>query len=168
MIDIAFYLAPAALSFVFGWNSSSICVGSLVGARILSYRNALIAASLGLVAGTILEGWKMQPEMLFGLTSKGNIEILAVISLTAIILMIATLFKIPAALSNVMVFSLLGYAIYFHLTISVLNLLILIVLWIFSPLASAILSNILGRMLERKVVLLNLVHLDFIMVSQAL
>lgn len=127
-------LACLALSFVLGWNNSSLTTGNL--SNLITYNAAVIVTLAGILVGFISEGSKMTGSILgkLILTPIGGGEILAgaLVSLTFFLLL--TLTRIPVSLSNCVVGSFVGVALASNTTMSSAELVEIIASWLVAPL----------------------------------
>ncbi|MEM2178801.1 MAG: inorganic phosphate transporter [Candidatus Methanomethylicaceae archaeon] len=154
------YIVAMILSLILGWNNSSICFGSLVGMGLMKYKKAAFIASIGFIVGIIIEGWKMHVSIFFSPPYYNEFDLSIVILLTALILFLSTFLKIPISLSNILIFSLIGYSLYFNNQIFILPFLELIAWWIISPFISFLISYILSNFFIKKI-LINLIKSHF-------
>jgi len=135
-------LSIFSVTFIFGWNNSSICVGGLIGSRILNYRKSIILVSLGLFLGLLLEGYKMGSGYFIAPTGN-EIGLCTVFLVTSALLFTATVYRIPTSLTHLLIFSLLASDIYYGLKINILSVGLLLLWWLASPILSFFLSKIL-------------------------
>jgi len=154
------HITAVILSFVLGWNNSSICFGSLVGARLMEYKRAAFIALIGFITGIIIEGWKMRISIFFSFPYYDEFDLFIMILLTTLILLLLTFLKIPTSLSNILVFSLIGYSLYSNSQIFVFPLLELMIWWFISPFISFLISYILSNLFIGKI-LINPIKSNF-------
>ncbi len=156
-------LLAALLSFVFGWNNSSILIGNIKAAGSISYRNSSILASVGLIAGVLLEGGKMS-NSLTGLTTvyvpNGIVEVTLGVSFAVALLF--SLLGLPISFSIVIVGSFVGSVLpYMHHLVAG-QLLEIFAFWIVGPLLSAFISFLIYSSVKKLVSHLGLVEVDMI------
>lgn len=156
-------LLAAVLSFVFGWNNSSILIGNIRAAGSISYRSSSILASVGLIAGVLLEGEKMS-NSLTGLTTvyvpNGIVEVTLGVSFTVALLF--SLLGLPISFSIVIVGSFVGSVLpnMYHLVAR--QLLEIVAFWIFAPLLSALISFLIHSSVKKLVSHLGLIEIDML------
>src|ERR1035437_4423567 len=71
MDETTAFLLAGILTFVFGWNNSSILIGNERGSGTLSGRESVILCSIGPILGVVLEGSQMHGSL--GATVIGQI-----------------------------------------------------------------------------------------------
>jgi PiT family inorganic phosphate transporter len=155
-MDFYLYAALAfsvVLCIVLGGNNFSTCLGASLGAGIIKLSDAMLIASVGVLVGTLLEGYKLSNvlggRILPALSTSGLVVILlAGLSVMAIV----TLLRLPLSLSQVLVGAGWGLALAngapFDRTYSIM----VVLSWVLSPVlgfcASAIIESVvlkLGR-----------------------
>jgi phosphate/sulfate permease len=126
-------LACLALSFVLGWNNSSLTTGNL--SNLITYNAAVIITLVGVFAGFILEGSDMTRSVLGKLivTPIGGAEILAAALISLMFFLALTLTKIPVSLSNCVVGSFVGVALASNAAMSSSDLIEILVSWLLAP-----------------------------------
>jgi PiT family inorganic phosphate transporter len=153
-----FYLC-AALAFsailciVLGGNNFSTCLGASLGAGTIKLSDAMLIASVGVLVGTLLEGYKLSNVLGGQILPALSTSDLVVILLAGLSVMaIVTLLRLPLSLSQVLVGAAWGLALAngapFDRTYSIM----VVLSWILSPVvgfcASAIIEGVvlkLGR-----------------------
>jgi phosphate/sulfate permease len=154
-LAIDFYLYAAlslavGLCAVLGGNNFSTCLGASLGAGIVRLSDAMLIASVGVLAGTLLEGYKLSNvlggQILPALSGSG----LVVILLTGLLVMTAvTIFRVPLSLSQVLVGAGWGLALGYGFPVVNTYSLAVIVSWVLSPAvgfcASAIIETLTLR-----------------------
>jgi PiT family inorganic phosphate transporter len=154
-LAIDFYLYAAlslavGLCAVLGGNNFSTCLGASLGAGIVRLSDAMLIASVGVLAGTLLEGYKLSNvlggQILPALSSSG----LVVILLTGLLVMtVVTIFRLPLSLSQVLVGAGWGLALGYGFPVVNAYSLAVIVSWVLSPVlgfcASAIIETLTLR-----------------------
>jgi inorganic phosphate transporter, PiT family len=128
-----FVLACFFLSFVLGWNNSSLTTGNL--SNLVTYRIAVILTLSGIFVGFILEGSKMTQSILgkVVITSIGSTEILIGALVSLVLFLTLTLTEIPVSLSNCVVGSFVGVALASKATLSSISLIEILVSWLIAP-----------------------------------
>ncbi|MGQ9718832.1 MAG: anion permease [Nitrososphaerales archaeon] len=149
------------IAFVFGWNNSSLCTGSLTSSGLLSYKKSVALASLGLALGALIEGGKMRTSLIGFVTESTSTPALLSIFITTLSLMlILTLLPIPASLSHLSVGAYVGanFAIGSLIDTNALGLIILS--WLLVPVFSAIITTLLYLLTTRIAQRFSLLALD--------
>ena len=98
----------AILSFVFGWNNSSLLIGNVRGSGTLSRGTIVTLAVVGLFLGSVLEG----PKMVGSLTSLAPSASFAALAATIVVSLVLTaamtMLDLPVSFSMVMVGAFMG------------------------------------------------------------
>lgn len=125
--------ASILISFVLGWNNSSLTTGSL--SNLVTYKLALILTLVGMFVGFILEGDKMTHSVFGKLVQSqlGIQEILLGVAVTFSLFLILTLVKIPVSLSNCVVGSFIGVALASKAVLSIPFLIEILASWLLAP-----------------------------------
>ncbi len=88
----------AALSFVFGWNNSSLLIGNVRGSGSLSYRIVVALAVVGLFLGALLEGPKMAGSLGGSIApSASEASLWATVAVTLAMTIVMTLLGLPVS-----------------------------------------------------------------------
>jgi PiT family inorganic phosphate transporter len=155
-MDFYLYAAlalSAVLCAILGGNNFSTCLGASFGAGIIKLSDAMLIGSVGVLAGTLLEGYKLSNvlggQILPALSTPG----LVVILLTGLsVMVIVTLFRLPLSLSQVLVGAGWGLALAAGAQVASAYSITILLSWILSPAlgfcASAIIESVvlkLGR-----------------------
>lgn len=138
------FLLVALLVFLFSWNNGSLYLGSLTASGLANFRRAAALISLAMITGILVEGWKMDPEML-----AGKPTYLPALATILLIFMFSNLFDVPVSISNISVFSLVGASLALHLPLNLTHLTSIVSAWILSPLASMALTWIIYEAVKR-------------------
>jgi phosphate/sulfate permease len=154
-LAIDFYLCAALalaamLCAVLGGNNFSTCLGASLGAGIVKLSDAMLIASLGVLAGTLFEGYKLSNvlggQILPSLSSSGLIVILlAGLSVMAVV----TLFRLPLSLSQVLVGAGWGLALANELPVVNTFSLAVVVSWVLSPVLGFFVSAFIETVMLR-------------------
>jgi phosphate/sulfate permease len=155
-------ILATAISFVFGWNNSSILIGNLRSAGSISYRSSFLLTSTGLVLGFLLEGAKMNSSLIsLGSTATPSIlEVTLAVSLLAVI--VFSIIGLPISFSIVIVGSFLGSTIAKGNLVKFQQFYELVIFWILAPFLSALISFIIYNTIKRIVSHLGLVEVDLL------
>jgi phosphate/sulfate permease len=161
-MDNLIFLA-ALLSFVFGWNNSAILIGNIRAAGSISYRSSSFLASIGLVAGVLLEGGKMS-NSLTGLTTvyvpNGIVGVTLGVSLAVALLL--SLLGLPISFSIVIVGSFVGSVLPYTYHLDSGQLTEIVAFWVIAPLLSALISFLIYNSVKKLVSHLGLVEVDML------
>jgi phosphate/sulfate permease len=152
-IDFHLYAAlslAVGLCAVLGGNNFSTCLGASLGAGIVKLSDAMLIASVGVLAGTLFEGYKLSNvlggQILPALSSSGLVVILlAGLSVMAVV----TLFRLPLSLSQVLVGAGWGLALANGLPVANTFSLTVVVSWVLSPVLGFCVSAIIETVMLR-------------------
>jgi len=151
----------AALTFVFGWNNSSILIGNESGSGTLSAREATILCAIGMFLGVALEGSQMRGSlgaMVVGHSTESMV--LATLVVSILLTLFLTAAAIPVSFSNTMVGAFAGAALASSFGIRAAHLETTILFWAVAPLVTALVSIVCYSAIERGISSLSLVALD--------
>jgi PiT family inorganic phosphate transporter len=141
-VDLA---AGIGLCAVLGANNLSACLGSSVGVRALKYRQALVLASIGLLAGVVLEGYKVSGAISSGIVKTNDPEFALAVELSSLVLMyVITCKRIPVSLSQVAVGAAIGSGIARGISINWDFATIVATSWLLTPLVGFTLALMLS------------------------
>ena len=144
MTSMPFYLeliSGFALCVMLGANNLSTCLGTSVGAGALRYRQALALASIGLLAGILLEGTKLSHAIASGIVSSTNPGFtLAVAASSFVIMAFLTFRKLPISLSQVAIGAAVGAAFALGIPVNWRFTLLVASSWLLTPLAGLALA----------------------------
>jgi PiT family inorganic phosphate transporter len=134
----------AVLCAVLGGNNFSTCLGASFGAGIIKLSDAMLIASVGVLAGTLLEGYKLSKvfggQILPALSTSG----LVVILLTGLsVMVIVTFFRLPLSLSQVLVGAGWGLALAADTQVASAYSITVLLSWVLSPALGFFLSAII-------------------------
>jgi phosphate/sulfate permease len=155
-------ILATAISFVFGWNNSSILIGNIRSAGSISYRSSFLLTSTGLVLGFLLEGAKMNSSLtsLSSTATPSILEVTLVVSLLGVIAF--SIIGLPISFSIVIVGSFLGSTIATGSHVRFQQFYELVAFWILAPFLSALTSYVIYTTIKRTVSLLGLVEVDLL------
>jgi PiT family inorganic phosphate transporter len=144
-----------ALCVMLGANNLSTCLGTSVGAGALRYRQALALASIGLLAGILLEGTKLSHAMTSGIVSSTNPGFtLAVAASSFVIMAFLTFRKLPISLSQVAIGAAVGAAFALGIPVNWGFTLLVASSWLLTPLAGLALAiglTLINRAITKRV-----------------
>lgn len=161
MSDLLLLLLAGALSFLFGWNNSSLLIGNLRGSGTLTLRGSVIVTAVGLFAGVLLEGSKMVTSLNGSLViapSEYGLAITLVVS--ALVTFALTMLNLPASICAAMVGAILGVAVGSNLKMNLGQAYLIIAFWFVAPLLTYVVALVLRRTISRYVSGLSLIGVD--------
>ncbi|MEM0137381.1 MAG: inorganic phosphate transporter [Thermoplasmata archaeon] len=145
---IAILLAGVLTALVSG-NNLSVSVGTAVGARIISRWTGILIGISGYIAGLLIEGESLKYAASTLLPhSYYDISVAFTISIAAFIL--ATFLRAPLSLTMVLVGSVIGISIHAGKIPDQSFLILIVVMWVLSPLISIIIAYISNSIFIRK------------------
>jgi len=154
-------LLAGILTFVFGWNNSSILIGNERGSGTLSGRESTILCSIGIILGVVLEGSKMRGSL--GGTISGQATdpvILATLVVSIVLTLGLTVVAIPVSFSNTMVGAFTGAAFASSIEIRAGYITTILVFWMVAPLATMAVTFLAYRAIERATASWSLLSVD--------
>ena len=155
------FLLPV-LVLVFSWNNSSLTTGSLAGSELLSYRRAVYLSIIGLVAGTVLEGNKMN-NVTTKISPKGTQEMVLIsVGITIVLVMYLSMWNIPVSITNALVGSFIGAILATGVSVDVSYFSLIVVSWTVSPVIAASLTILLYKFMTRVIRKMSLLAVDTI------
>src|SRR3970040_1370234 len=155
------FLLPV-LVLVFSWNNSSLTTGSLAGSELLPYRRAVYLSIIGLVAGTVLEGNKMN-NVTTKISPKGTQEMVLIsVGITIVLVMYLSMWNIPVSITNALVGSFIGAILATGVSVDVSYFSLIVVSWTVSPVIAASLTILLYKFMTRVIRKMSLLAVDTI------
>lgn len=170
MSELLFLLLALIAAFTIGANNASACVGAIVGAGLMKDREALVLAGLGMMLGTIGEGWKMKPSIgyLLGPSAQQQQVLFALMLSSLIVLAVVTLFAIPLSFSQALVGGAIGIGLLTG-TLDVRFATVVSLSWVYAPLlsipAAAGIYLLLRRLLPKRLFLRARINAVAVLVS---
>ncbi|MDG6915238.1 MAG: inorganic phosphate transporter [Nitrososphaerota archaeon] len=154
-------LLAGALTFIFGWNNSSLLIGNELGSGTLSGREATVLASLGMVLGAVAEGPQMT-KSLGGMIYAQPPETVVLVTLVASILLTfsLTLARIPVTFSATMVGAFIGAVFALSTPLRVSQLEVVFSFWLIAPLATMAVTFLCYRAIRRATSNMSLLSVD--------
>ncbi len=132
------------LCVVLGANNLSTCLGTSIGTRRLRYTQALALASVGLMAGIMLEGNKLSGAITLGVVPSNDPQIAPVVALSGlVVMMVLTYRKLPISLSQVAVGAAVGAAIVAGVTVNWMFTLLVALSWLLTPVVGFAVANLI-------------------------
>lgn len=154
-------LLAGALTFIFGWNNSSLLIGNERGSGTLSGLEATVLASLGMVLGVVVEGPQMARslgDMVYAEPS-GSLA-LATLVASIILTFWLTLARIPVTFSATMVGAFVGGAFALSMAIRVSQVAIVLAFWLIAPVATMAVTFLCYRVIRRATANMSLLSVD--------
>jgi len=134
----------ALLSFLFGWNNSSLIIGNLRGSGSTSFAVTVLVAIVGLVAGTLLEGPKMVGSLVGSIAPATTSSVILATLLASIALTLGlTLAELPVSFSMIMVGAFLGATYSQSLPVNLGHSETVVAFWFIAPVATALITAVL-------------------------
>lgn len=148
-------LLALAMGWSIGANDAANSLGTAVGARVLTLRQAIVLVSIFGFLGAVLQGGYVMKTIgngiikLQGLPSETMIRV-ALISIFSccVFIVVATYWKMPISTSHSIVGSIAGAGLAIHLLPDWNVLFNIFICWLLTPLGSALIGYILYRILE--------------------
>ena len=145
-MDSLLLALAVALSFVFGWNNSSLLIGNVRGSGTLSYGTIIALAVAGLLLGSLLEGPKMVGSLVGSIAPSASVSALLATILVSLALTLAmTLLDLPVSFSMVMVGAFIGATLASDVTLNAARSLQVVAFWFVAPLGTAALTYFIYR-----------------------
>jgi phosphate/sulfate permease len=130
-----------SLGFLFGWNNGALLLGPLRGSGTASLRTALVTSTLGLVAGALLEGWKLYTGMTGTLApSTTDLVLLVTLATSVAFTLVLTLMGLPVSFSMVMVAAFLGSSVSASIPVDTTRAAGVVLFWLGAPVITAALA----------------------------
>jgi phosphate/sulfate permease len=149
------------LTFVFGWNNSSILTGNSRGSGTLSMSESTVLCSIGMILGVAIEGSKMDKSLGSLVATQPTETMVAVTLASSIILTLGlTLVRIPVTFSITMVGAFAGTAIALSEQLRLGDLATILAFWAVAPLATMAITFVSYRLIHRLTLDLSLVSID--------
>lgn len=143
-------LSGLALCVVLGANNLSTCLGTSMGARVLRYPQALALASIGLLAGVLLEGAKLSGAINAGIVSSDAPKFALAVALSSFVIMaFLTARKLPISLSQVAVGAALGSAFALRIQVNWGFTVLVASSWLLTPLVGLVIAIALSLVTKR-------------------
>jgi inorganic phosphate transporter, PiT family len=154
-------LLAGILTFVFGWNNSSILIGNGRGSGTLSGLESTILCSIGMVLGVALEGSKMS-NSLGGIIAiqPADSTLLATLVASIVLTFGLTLARIPVTFSATMVGAFAGAAFALSEPIKVGDLATIFAFWLLAPLATVAATFVCYKAIQKATSNLSLLSVD--------
>lgn len=151
----------AVLSFLFGWNNSSLLVGNLRGAGSLSYRSTIMISVAGLLLGVVLEGSKMVSTLGGSLVpAPTSAVLLSTVLVSVILVFVLTLLDLPVSFSMIIVAAFLGAAYTSALPVNVGRSVDVVGFWFAAPVVTAAIAFVVYRSVARSVSRFGILAVD--------
>lgn len=138
----------AAVALVAG-NNLSACVGTAIGAGILSRRAGIALGIAGYIAGLLLQGSSMIYAVHKLLPSPSALFVTEALSVTVAIFIIGHLMKAPLSLTMSLVGLITGISVAHHLTVDSAYFSEVAAMWVIAPVLAIVSSYALTKILSR-------------------
>jgi phosphate/sulfate permease len=151
----------ALLSFLFGWNNSSLLIGNLRGSGSTSFTVTVLISVAGLVVGTLLEGSKMVGSLVGSIAPATTSSVMLATLLVSIVLSAGlTLVELPVSFSMIMVGAFMGATLSAALSLNLGHSGLVIAFWFIAPAATAVITAIVYSSFTRLVQGVGLIAVD--------
>lgn len=150
-----------------GANDTANCIGTALGAGLLTFKRAVILFSIFAILGAVLQGHHVMKTIGEGIV-KENLDftaIFVVLICSGFFVTLATFFRIPTSTSQAMVGSLVGIGLAAGAKVDYSKLITIVKSWIISPLLVMLLSFILSHVLA---FILRRIKTDMLLVQNVL
>lgn len=154
-------LLAGALTFIFGWNNSSLLIGNERGSGTLSGSEATALASLGMVLGAVVEGPQMTKSLgdMIYVQPSGPL-VLATLVVSILLTFWLTLARIPVTFSATMVGAFVGAAFALSTAIRISQLEVIFAFWLIAPLATMGVTFLCYKAIRRATANMSLLSVD--------
>ena len=119
-------------------NSLSACVGTAIGARILSQKSGALLGFFGFTLGLLLQGPSMLRSTQALLPSSNTTLSLVALSVTVLVFFIADALRVPVPLTMSLLSLLAGLSLRNHVGIDSFYITTVILMWVLAPIVSAV------------------------------
>jgi len=133
-----------------GANDTANCVGTAVGAGLLSFRKAVVLVAIFVVLGAMMEGEQVMKTIGKGIV-KTDLPVAAVVTIllcSGFWVSIATFYQIPVSTSQAIVGGVVGAGLAAGAEINYWKLLTILESWVISPLFALVLALVLYHLLN--------------------
>ena len=145
-LEIILLLLGISLCIVLGANNASACFGATFGGGFIKYSRAAGIAVLGVVSGTVIEGFKLSKTVSGEILNFFGVEtVLAIIVSSFLVMVIATIFRLPMSLSEGVIGSAVGAGLGFGFNVNWNFLGFILLSWVIAPFLSAALSILIYK-----------------------
>jgi len=151
----------ALLSFLFGWNNSSLLIGNLRGSGSTSFTATVLISVGGLLVGTLLEGSKMVGSLAGSIAPTTTSSVMLATLLVSIVLTAGlTLADLPVSFSMIMVGAFMGATLSAALSLNIGHSGLVIAFWFVAPVATALITAAVYSTVTRLVQGIGLIAVD--------
>lgn len=162
-MDSLLIVMAAGLSFLFGWNNSSLLIGNLRGAGSTSYAVTVLISVFGLLVGTFLEGSKMVGSLAGSIAPTATMSVMVATLLVSVALTLAlTLMDLPVSFSMILVGAFMGAVYSQALPLNVGHSELVITFWFLAPAATALVTALIYSSFTRLVTNVGLLTVDYL------
>jgi PiT family inorganic phosphate transporter len=153
-IVILLLMGGAFVGWNIGANDTANCIGPTVGCGLLSYKRAVTMVVIFSFFGGILQGQNVMKTVGTGIisTELDPVAILTALICSGMVVMAATLKKLPTSTSQAIVGGVVGVGLVLHADINIAKLYVIAGSWVLCPILvlglAFTLSQLLGRLLR--------------------
>jgi len=154
-------LLAGILTFVFGWNNSSILIGNQRGSGTLTGRQSILLCSIGMALGVVVEGYQMHGSLERMISGQSTDPVtLTTLAVSIVLTFVLSVAAIPVAFSNTMVGAFLGAALASAMAFRGAQVATVIVFWAGAPLATMAVTFIAYKAIARATANYSLLGVD--------
>jgi len=148
---ILFSLVAALLvCFVLGANNASACIRTSSGVLSIEYLMLATVGGIGVVLGTIGEGAKLSNSIYGGVLASQNDRATAILLLaTLVVMLVATVLKLPLSLTQAMVGAALPMGMFLQLGVNWQFLALIGASWFSTPLVAGVFSIAVYKVVKK-------------------
>lgn len=143
-------LLGLTLCLMLGANNLSACLGTSIGARALRHSQALTLASVGVIAGTVFEGYKLSAAITSRVVSSAGQQYTLDVALASFLIMAALTYRsLPISLSQVAVGAAIGSAAAQGIAVNWKFTSLVAASWMVTPLIGLVVAIALSQITRR-------------------
>ncbi|MGA2971963.1 MAG: inorganic phosphate transporter [Candidatus Bathyarchaeia archaeon] len=160
-LSISVLAAGTALCLVLGANNIAICIGTTMSSRTLRYKQAVLIAAVGLMAGAVLEGGKMSQTVAGVAPTLSDAALLAATIAAFAVMALVTWLRIPLSMNQVFVGAVVGATLARAGVVDVPYTGLVITSWLLTPVAGLVAATLISLVTRavarriRRIILLN-------------
>ncbi|MDP2906746.1 MAG: inorganic phosphate transporter [Nanoarchaeota archaeon] len=144
-LTIVLFLVSLYIGWNIGANDAANCMGTSVGAGILSYKKAVILVGIFALIGAVLQGSGTIGTIgndIVDVGSMTNLSIVAALLGASLLITFFTFKGLPISTTNVVIGALVGIGFVTSVSVNWGSVSKIFIAWVFAPIASAILSYV--------------------------
>ncbi|MDE1804445.1 MAG: inorganic phosphate transporter [Candidatus Micrarchaeota archaeon] len=149
MYELILLLLGAVLLALVSGNNLAVCMGNAISGRLISRRNGIALTIIGYVAGMVLEKGFFSKTLSFLLPKAGPLFVGIALAIPIALFVLSYVRRVPQSLSIIFTMSLIGIGLASHEAVDLQVVALIVMFWIFVPLASFVLMVLLMRATSR-------------------